>query len=476
MNVLREHLRIVPERRPAEVERMHFVGIGGTGMCGIAEILLTLGYQISGSDIRISRAVKRLIGLGAQISIGHASSAVKGADVVVRSAAIPADNPEVLTAEECGIPVVDRIDVLASLMRLRRGIAISGTHGKTTVTGMTAHLLHSAGLDPTYIVGGRVLSSAANGVLGHGEYLVAEADESDGSILRLQPDIGVITNIDDDHLEHYDGDISKLEESFLQFTHLVPVFGHIVYCAEDPHLRKIAPRMERRQIKYGFSRDCDYRASDIAYLDNAQMSFRLHAGAQEASYLVRLGVPGKHNVLNALAAVAVAHSEGADIQVLVEALEKYKGVARRLEVKGQVSLVNKHLTVISDYGHHPTELRATLEAVRGAWPDHGLCMIFQPHRYSRTQRLFGSFARELAKVDRLILLPTYAAGEKALPGADSHTLGSAIAEISGRSPRIASRDDWREVLAEVALDGDLLLMQGAGDVGLLANELVEIGE
>ena len=455
-----------PRTASGEVREVYFVGIGGTGMCGLAEILLTMDYRVRGSDLAESSAVERLKKRGAEIRMGHGSD-IGSPDLVVVSAAVRPDNPEWRCARDLGIPVISRAELLASLMRVRKGIAIGGTHGKTSTTAMTAHLLHSAAMDPTYVIGGRVLSTSVNGALGEGEHLVAEADESDYSIMELQPSVALITNIDDDHLDAFDGSMDALEEAFTRFARNVTVFGRVIFCAEDPRLRRMASALDRRVLTYGFGPDCNYRATDLRREDG-RTHFDLWLPNEDGAVPVHMGVGGEHNVLNALGAVAVVHGEGATVEALQGGLASFEGVARRLEELGEVRLEGKRVRVISDYGHHPTELEVTVRALRTMYPGRGLTMVFQPHRYTRTRALFGNFVRCLQEVDRLLLLPIYAASEAPLPGIDAQSLARAVIEQGHQQVQATDKDHWLQELGQVVRDGDLVLFQGAGDIGSMA--------
>lgn len=454
--------------------RVHFIGIGGSGMCGIAEVMLSLGYQVSGSDRSDSSVIERLRQLGASIHLSHAAEHVDDADVVVVSTAIAVDNVEVVAARSRRIPVVQRAEMLAELMRLREGIAIAGTHGKTTTTSLIASILAEAGLDPTFVVGGLLNRVGSNARLGEGRYLVAEADESDRSFLLLQPMIAVITNIDQDHLETYAHDPQQLRAAFAEFLQRLPFYGLAVVCVDDPQVRELAETASRSVIRYGFSDDADFRATDLVQHEGT-VTFSIHIPGQ-AVCQVSLNMPGRHNVLNALAAIAVAWEVGVRMADIRQALSEFEGVGRRFNVHGRMTINGVQALFVDDYGHHPTELEATLDAAREGWPDQRRVVIFQPHRYSRTRDLMDEFARVLSSVDVLILAEVYSAGEAPIPGADSHALAAAI-RARGQVEPICVRDplDCREILPNVIEDGDLVMLLGAGDIGFAATRLYREG-
>ena len=452
------------DRRLRKIARVHFVGIGGSGMAGIAEVLLNLGYSVSGSDQRESPAVQRLRDMGAQVRIGHAAEAIEGVDVVVRSTAVGVENPEVAAAMAGRIQVIRRAEMLAELMRFRFGIAIAGTHGKTTTTSLTATLLAAGGLDPTYVIGGLLKSSGANAALGAGPYLVAEADESDASFLHLSPMLSVVTNVDLDHMDTYGQDPQRLHESYLQFLQQLPFYGLALLCADDAELMALASRIGRPFASYGFAEQADYRGSGLRS-EGADTLFEFSARGGDA-VPVRLALPGRHNAQNAIAALAVACELGLDPAQVAPALAGFKGIGRRCEVLGEVALPQGgKALVIDDYGHHPRELEATLRAVAEAWPERRCVLVFQPHRYSRTRDLFEDFARVLANAPALLLTEVYAAGEAPVAQADGRSLARAVRLRGGVEPVfVAELDELPAQLARVARDGDLLLFMGAGDI------------
>ena len=455
------------------VRRIHFVGIGGAGMSGIAEVLLNLGFQISGSDLVESDSVARLRRLGARVSIGHAAEHLDEADVLVVSGAVADDNPEVQAARAQRVPVVARAVMLGELMRFRQGIAIAGTHGKTTTTSLVAGILAEAGLDPTFVVGGLVNAFGSNARLGEGRYLVAEADESDGSFLNLQPVISVVTNIDRDHLDAYQGSFDNLQRAFLEFLHHLPFFGVAVVCLDDPHVAELIPDIGRNVVTYGFSDQADVRATDLVQ-DGERMSFTLWLPESEQGLAVSLVQPGRHNVQNALGAAAVAWELGIDADAIGRGLAAFRGIGRRFARIGDLDIGGRQVLAFEDYGHHPTELDAVLRAARGGWPKRRVVMVFQPHRYTRTRDQFDAFARVLSEVDALVLVDLYAAGETPIAGIDSDALARAVAERRQLPvARVAAVGDVPSMLTDVVEDGDLLLVMGAGDVGRLARMLRE---
>ena len=454
--------------------RVHFVGIGGAGMSGIAEVLCTLGYQVSGSDQADSPVTRRLAAMGAKVHRGHAAANVSGADVVVISSAINPGNPELDAAHAERIPVVPRAEMLAELMRLKRGIAIAGTHGKTTTTSLTASVLAEGGLDPTFVIGGQLLSAGANAKLGTGQWLVGEADESDGSFLRLNPLIAVITNIDADHLENYGGDFSRVKQAFDEFLHRLPFYGLAVLCLDDPEVARLANSIPRHVMCYGFNERADVRATEVVQ-DGGSMCFTLHLPG-EVPLPVRLNLPGRHNVLNSLAAAAIGWQLGVGSAAIARALHTFQGIGRRFNVKGEIDFGRGKALVVDDYGHHPRELEAVFAAARGGWPERRLVVAFQPHRYSRTRDLFDDFAAVLSSVDSLVLTEVYAAGEQPVVGADGKSLARAI-RLRGRIDPVVvpSAQDLPQLLPDLLQDGDLLLVMGAGDIGQVANQLATSG-
>ncbi len=454
--------------------RVHFVGIGGAGMSGIAEVLVTLGYQVSGSDQADSVVTRRLAQMGAVVHRGHAAENIGNADVVVISSAIKPENPELVAAHEKRVPVVPRAEMLAELMRLKRGIAIAGTHGKTTTTSLAASVLSEGGLDPTFVIGGQLLSAGANARLGTGQWLVGEADESDGSFLRLNPLIAVVTNIDADHLENYGGDFNLVKAAFNEFLHRLPFYGLAILCIDDAEVKLLAGQMPRHVMGYGFSENADVRATDVRQ-EGGTMCYTLHL-PDTAPMDVRLNLPGRHNVLNSLAAAAVGWQLGVDPQAIGRALEKFQGIGRRFNIKGELPFGNGSALVVDDYGHHPSELAAVFAAARGGWPTRRLVVAFQPHRYSRTRDLFDEFAAVLSGVDALVLTEVYAAGEAPVVGADSKSLARAIRARGRIDPVVvANAVALPPVLADVLRDGDLLLVMGAGDIGQVANQIAANG-
>jgi UDP-N-acetylmuramate--alanine ligase len=455
--------------------RVHFVGIGGVGMSGIAEVLCTLGYSVSGSDNADSATTRRLASLGASVHRGHAAANVLGADCVVVSSAIKGDNPELLEARAQRIPVVPRAEMLAELMRFRRGVAVAGTHGKTTTTSLLASVLGEGGLDPTFVIGGQLLAAGANARLGSGDWLVAEADESDGSFLRLNPLVAVVTNIDADHLENYGGDFANVQAAFAEFLHRLPFYGLAVLCIDDPEVATLAARTSRHVITYGFAADADVRADDVRQ-DGGCMRFTLCL-PDATRTPIELALPGRHNVQNALAAATVGWQLGIAPDTIARALQKFAGIGRRFNLLAQLRTA-KGATVqlVDDYGHHPKELEAVFAAARGGWPDKRLVVAFQPHRYSRTRDLFDDFAGVLSGVDALVLTEVYPAGEQPIAGADAKSLARAIRARGRIDPVVVgSAGELAAVLPDVLHDGDLLLLMGAGDIGHAAQQLAAHG-
>lgn len=452
--------------------RIHFVGIGGVGMGGIAEVLHNLGYAVSGSDRQDNALTQRLRALGVAVSRDHDGALVSDADVVVASAAVPADNPELVAARAARIPVIPRAEMLAELMRFRQGIAVAGTHGKTTTTSLVASVLAEGGLDPTYVIGGQLTSSAANARLGSSDYLVAEADESDASFLYLQPVIAVVTNIDADHLPTYDGDFGRLMDTFAEFLHHLPFYGLAVVCADDPNVRALMPAITRPVLTYGLDVDADVTARDVvAEAGRSRFTVALPDGRELPD--VALNLPGRHNVRNALAAIAVANELGIDGAAIARALAEFAGIGRRLQSFGEIATPAGRVRLIDDYGHHPTEIAATGEAVRAGWPGRRLVVAFQPHRYTRTQDLFDDFARVLADTaDVLLMVEVYPAGEAPIAGADGRALCRAIRARGQVDPVfVPAVDDLPAALARVVADGDVVLTLGAGNIGAVAREL-----
>lgn len=461
----------VPEMR--RVRRIHFIGIGGAGMGGIAEVLANEGYVISGSDIAHNPVTDRLVAMGAKIYLGHAPEHVAKASVVVTSTAIREDNPELMAARELRIPVVRRAEMLAELMRFRHGVAVAGTHGKTTTTSLIASIYGEAGRDPTFVIGGLLNSAGCNARLGSSRYLIAEADESDASFLHLQPMVSIVTNIEADHMDTYGGDFSKLEDTFVDFLHNLPFYGLAVLCVDDQVVRDLMPRISRQCVTYGFVADADYRITDFSQQrDNCRFSVCRPDGS---CLEVQLNLPGRHNAQNATAAIAVACEDGVGDEAILAALIKFEGVGRRFQQYGEYDTGRGHAKLVDDYGHHPSEVRATQNAVRAGWPERRLVTIYQPHRYSRTRDLYEDFVDVLSKTDVLILLEVYSAGETPIPGADSRALCRSIRSRGKMEPiYVASPDEVPQILAELLQDGDLVLTQGAGNVGGLARTLSQL--
>ncbi|MDH5408696.1 MAG: UDP-N-acetylmuramate--L-alanine ligase [Gammaproteobacteria bacterium] len=456
------------------IQRIHFVGIGGVGMSGIAEVLLNLGYEVSGSDIQKNLVTERLADSGAKIFIGHASENVAGSDVVVTSSAVTDENPEVMQARELRIPVVPRAEMLAELMRFRFGIAVAGTHGKTTTTSLTASLLAEGGLDPTFVIGGRLNSAGSNAQLGKGRYLVAEADESDASFMHLQPMMAIVTNIDADHMETYDGDFNKLRQTFVEFLHHLPFYGLAVVCIDDPEVKNILAEITRPVLTYGLDPEADIQAKDIEQSEFCTY-FKVARKGQEHWLDITLNMPGQHNVLNALASIAVAHEVGVSDEAITSALKNFQGVGRRFQSHGDIKTKNGTVLHIDDYGHHPREVAATINAMRGGWSDRRLVLAFQPHRYTRTRDLFEDFAMVLSDVDVLVLLEVYPAGEASIAGADGRSLARAIRTRGQVEPVFVEKiEELPQTLAAVLQDGDVLLTLGAGNIGAMAANLSEL--
>jgi len=453
--------------RMRRINRIHLVGIGGVGMGGIAEVLLNLGYAVQGSDLRESAVTRRLTRLGALVHIGHRAENVGEADVVVVSGAVANDNPEMLAARAARKPVVQRAEMLAELMRFRHAIAVAGSHGKTTTTSLIASVLAEAGQDPTFVIGGRLKSADSNGRLGAGRYLVAEADESDASFIHLQPMVTVVTNIDNDHLGAYGGDVERLRHTFVEFLHNLPFYGLAVVCLDDPGVQSILPLLHRATLTYGFSPEADVRVENWIR-DGLRSRFTVvRPGAQPLPVILNL--PGRHNVLNALAAVAVASDLGIDDAACQAALAGFEGVDRRLQVLGEISLAGKRAMLVDDYGHHPTEIAATIEAVRQAWPERRLVVAFQPHRYTRTRDLIDDFAEVLSEADRLLVTEVYAAGEAPITGADGRAICRAIRSRGQIEPVFVPQiEDLDELLTGVVQPGDVVLTLGAGSIGSIA--------
>ncbi len=462
----------VPEMR--RIRRIHMIGIGGAGMSGIAEVLVNLGYQVSGSDIRPSPVTGRLEARGIRVCIGHAEANVGSADVVVSSSAVNELNPEVVAARAARIPVVPRAEMLAELMRYRHGIAVAGTHGKTTTTSLIANIFAEAGLDPTFVIGGLVNSVGTNAQLGASRFLIAEADESDASFLHLQPMVTVVTNIEADHMDTYGGDFSVLRRTYLEFLHNLPFYGVAVLCLDDPVIRELLPEVTRQVITYGFAEDADYRIDGVEKAGLATR-FTLHRPGERAPLAINLNMPGTHNVLNAAGAVAVACDEGLDDSAIQRGLAGFAGVGRRFTRMGELVLAEGSAQLVDDYGHHPTEVRATLESARQVWPERRLVMIYQPHRYTRTRDLYEDFVAVLSRCDVLLLLDVYAAGEEPIAGADSRSLARSIRQRGQVEPVfVESIEDVPALLRDMVKAGDVVITQGAGNIGRLAQELAAI--
>lgn len=459
----------IPEMR--RIRRIHMIGVGGTGMSGIAEVLVNLGYDVSGSDIRASVVTQRLQEKGVRVFIGHDAAHLGNTDVVVISTAVDHENPELLAAKEARIPVVPRAEMLAELMRYRHGIAVAGTHGKTTTTSLLASVFGEAGLDPTFVIGGLLNSAGSNAQLGASRFLIAEADESDASFLHLLPMVTVVTNIEADHMETYGGDFALLKHTFIEFLHNLPFYGLAVLCLDDPVIAEMLPDVSRPMLTYGFAEEADYRISNIVKSDFST-DFIVHRPGDSAPLPVTVNMPGTHNVLNAAAAVAVACDQGLEDQAIQRGLASFEGVGRRFEQLGELHFENGTGQLVDDYGHHPTEIAATLDSARQAWPDNRLVMVYQPHRFTRTRDLYEDFVEILSQCDLLILLDVYAAGEDPIPGADSRTLIRSIRQRGIVEPIfVEDSSNIAKVLCDVFRDGDIVITQGAGNVGRIAQDL-----
>ncbi|MCE9680291.1 UDP-N-acetylmuramate--L-alanine ligase [Shewanella sp. AS1] len=461
---------IIPEMR--RVKQIYFIGIGGAGMGGIAEVLVNEGYKLSGSDIAENAVTTRLRNLGAKIYIGHKAEQIQGADVVVVSTAIDRTNPEIVAAKELRIPIVRRAEMLAELMRYRHGVAVAGTHGKTTTTSLIASVYGQAERDPTFVIGGLLNSAGTNARLGKSRYLIAEADESDASFLHLQPMVSVVTNIEADHMDTYEGDFEKLKSTFIEFLHNLPFYGVAVACIDDPVVRELIPQVARKVVTYGFSEDADVRALNFVQQGySCRFTVRRH-GIEDLELTVNL--PGQHNVLNALAAIAVATEDEIEDSAIIKALAEFQGIGRRFQQLGELAVEAGSAMLVDDYGHHPSEVAATIKAARSGWPEKRLVMIYQPHRYSRTRDLYEDFVEVLSQVDCLLLLDVYSAGEAPIPGADSRALCRSIRQRGQLDPIfVASADQLTDILSGVLQDGDLLLTQGAGNIGAISRQLVD---
>ncbi len=457
--------------RMGRIQHIHLVGIGGVGMGGIAEVLSNLGYVVSGSDVHENAITQHLSSMGVRINIGHDPRLVRQCDVVVRSTAIDDDNPELVEARRLRIPVVPRAEMLAELMRFRYGIAVAGTHGKTTTTSLIASLLAEGGLDPTFVIGGRLNSTGGNARLGTGKYLVAEADESDASFLHLQPMLAVVTNIDADHMATYEGDFLRLQDAFIEFMHHLPFYGLVVVCIDDPVIRKVLNRISRPLITYGLSKQADIRVTHIRQ-ERGCSYFKVSRRDHPDWLDVTLNLAGKHNVLNALAAIAVAHELGIEDEAILQGLQRFQGITRRLQVQGDINIPTGKVMLVDDYGHHPREIAATIDAIREGWPGRRLVVVFQPHRYTRTRDLFEDFAETLSEIDVLLLLDVYPAGEKPIAGADSRSLCRAIRARGRIDPVfVGDKNELVATLMVLLHDGDILLTLGAGDIGNITTQL-----
>ncbi len=456
-----------------KVKRIHFVGVGGSGMSGIAEVLANQGFTVSGSDLADSATTRRLAGLGVRTVVGHAAENVADADAVVVSTAVKDDNPEVVAARERRIPVVPRAQMLAELMRIKQGIAIAGTHGKTTTTSLVASCLAEGGLDPTFVIGGRLNSAGANAKLGQGEFLVAEADESDASFLFLSPVVSVVTNIDADHMETDGHDFGRLKQAFVDFLHRLPFYGVAVLCADDANVREVLPRVAKQVVTYGIEAEANFRAEDVVAEDGRMRFTCVRRNGSTLRLPIVLNLPGMHNVLNALAAIAVATEVGVPDAAIVKALADFKGVGRRFQRYGEIPCpAGGHFTLIDDYGHHPAEMAATLAAARGAFPGRRIVLAFQPHRYTRTRDCFEDFVKVLSGVDALLLAEVYGAGEAPIVAADGRTLARAI-RVAGKVEPIFVEDinTMPAAILETARDGDVVMTMGAGSIGAVPGKL-----
>jgi UDP-N-acetylmuramate--alanine ligase len=454
------------------IKNIHFIGIGGAGMSGIAEVFHNLGYVISGSDIAEGTMVRHLRDLGIKIEIGHRVQNIEAVHVVVVSTAIDDDNPEIIGARELRIPIVRRAEMLAELMRFRRGIAVAGTHGKTTTTSLTASVLAQGNIDPTYVIGGMLNSSASHAKLGLSDYLVAEADESDASFLYLQPIMSIVTNIDQDHLSTYEGDFERLKQTFLEFLHHLPFYGLAIICIDDPVVREVMDSIARPILSYGESEDADLRISNIR-AKGAKTEFTVHLPNQEQALEIVLNLTGKHNVLNATAAIGIAWELDVSRDDIQTALAEFSGIGRRFQISEIVRVANGRIMHIDDYGHHPNEIKATIEAIRAAWPDKRLAVVFQPHRFSRTRDLFEDFVQVLSSVDQLVLTEVYAAGEKPIKGADGRALARAV-RMRGKIDLVfvEQLEELNQVVDQILLDGDIFLTLGAGSIGAWSSEFL----
>ena len=472
-------------KRMRRIHCVHFVGIGGSGMSGIAEVMLSLGYAVQGSDLKTNKQTRRLESQGAKVFIGHAANHIRDADAVVVSSAVDETNPEVAAAREQLMPVVSRAEMLAELMRFRYSIAVAGTHGKTTTTSLIASVLAEGGLDPTFVIGGRLKSADANARLGEGDYLVAEADESDASFVHLKPMLSVVTNIDADHMSTYDGDIEKLKSSFIEFLHNLPFYGLAVVCTDDPGVNEVLGDIGRSITTYGTNEEADIRAVNVEFSEDTT-EFDVVRSSKAEQELgdtqsvhqllhVKLRLPGIHNVRNSLAAIAVADELQIGDDAVIAALEKFEGIDRRFQNLGEIRAKSGTVTLVDDYGHHPTEVAATLAAAKAGYPERRVVLVFQPHRYTRTRDLMDDFASVLSEADALVLLDVYAAGEDPIPGADGRSIARAVRTRGAVEPVFVEQlEDLAGVLEDVLVDGDLVLTMGAGDIGAYAQSLPQL--
>lgn len=453
------------------VKHIHFVGIGGAGMGGIAEVLKNLGYEVSGSDIKQNAITARLESLGVTVFMGHSADNIGDTDVVVVTSAIDETNEEIVTAREKRIPIVRRAEMLAELMRFSQGIAIAGTHGKTTTTSLVASVLAEGGLDPTYVIGGLLNSSGSHARLGTGKYIVAEADESDASFLHLYPVISVITNIDADHLDTYAGDFANLRHNFVEFLHQLPFYGLAILCIDDEGVRKILPEVTKPVVTYGMDFEADYNA-ELIKQENTKTWFKVSRKDKKDWLSIELNLPGKHNLLNALASIVIAHELGVNDKDIVNALSQFQGISRRCHIRGDISISDKKVTLIDDYAHHPTEIEAIFDAIKAGWLERRLVVVYQPHRYTRLRDLFEDFSRVLSEVNCLLVLDVYSAGEEPIAGADSRSLCRAIRSRGNVEPIfVEDKDTVTDVLSSVIEENDVLLTLGAGDIGALSKQL-----
>lgn len=459
----------VPEM--GRVRRIHFIGIGGAGMSGIAEVLVNTGYEISGSDQSRSLSTDRLQSKGVTVQFAHSPANVTDCDVVVVSSAIAEDNPELVEAHARRIPVVQRAEMLGELMRYRHGIAVAGTHGKTTTTSLVTAIFRAAELNPTFVIGGLLNATGSNAQLGDSRYMIAEADESDASFLHLQPMVGVITNIDQDHMATYGNDFGRLKSTFVEFVHRLPFYGTAVLCIDDKNVREILPKLSRPNVTYGLANDADFRARDIS-IEGTLWRFRVERPEPHVDLLIELGIPGNHNLLNSLAAIAVATLEGIKDAAIVGALREFSGVGRRFQVAPQIAIGETQVTLVDDYGHHPTEVASVIATAREVWPERRLVMAYQPHRYSRTRDLYDDFVDVLSQVDALLVLEVYSAGEEPIPGADSKSLCQGIRQRGIINPQFAqSPSAALQALPSLVLPDDVVIVQGAGNINQISLNL-----